>query len=130
MKTAIYCLTVCFYSAIAQAAQTTITYWDFLSGGDGVRMKQIVDHFNKSQSEIHVNESTLTWGEPFYTKVHTAVVAGQTPDVMTYHLSHFPAGVLAKDLRALSPAELEQAGLKNSDFQKSLIDKSLEISKQ
>src|SRR5919206_4904122 len=124
MKTVICCLTACFFSALAQAAPTPLVFWDFLGGGDGVRMKQIVSDFNKSQNEIQVTESTLTWGEPFYTKVHTAVVSGQTPDVMTYHLSHFPAGILAKDLRALTPAELEQAGLKTSDFQQSLVDKS------
>ncbi|HEY4815361.1 MAG TPA: extracellular solute-binding protein, partial [Chthoniobacterales bacterium] len=99
-------------------------------GGDGIRMKQIVDEFNKSQSEIHVTESTLTWGEPFYTKVHTAVVAGQTPDIMTYHLSHFSAGVSAKDLRPITTEELAAAGLKASDFQQTLIDRSLEISKK
>lgn len=133
MKKAIYCLATYFLSTLASTftqAATQLTYWDFLGGGDGVRMKQIVEEFNKSQSEIHVNESTLTWGEPFYTKVHTAVVSGQTPDVMTYHLSHLPAGVVAKDLRPLTEAELAQAGLKASDFQKSLVDRSLEISKK
>jgi multiple sugar transport system substrate-binding protein len=89
-----------------------------------------VDEFNKSQQDIRVTKSTLTWGEPFYTKIHTAVVAGQTPDVMTYHLSHFPTGILAKDLRPLTTEELAQAGLKASDFQKSLVDSSLELSKK
>src|ERR1700740_875271 len=116
--------------AYAPAAPTEITYWDFLGGGDGIRMKQIVEEFNKGQSEIHVTESTLTWGEPFYTKVHTAVVAGQTPDVMTYHLSHFAAGIIGKDLRLITTEELAQAGLKSSDFQKSLVDRSLELSKK
>ncbi|MBV9642297.1 MAG: extracellular solute-binding protein [Verrucomicrobia bacterium] len=129
MKRAIYCLAACFSSTIALSASTELTYWDFLGGGDGIRMKQIVSEFNKSQTEIHVNQSTLTWGEPFYTKVHTAVVAGQTPDVMTYHLSHFAAGIMEKDLRPISTEELAQAGLKASDFQKSLIDRSLELSK-
>jgi multiple sugar transport system substrate-binding protein len=129
MKIAISCLAACFFSTFAQAAPTEITYWDFLGGGDGVRMKQIVEEFNKGQSAIHINESTLTWGEPFYTKVHTAVVSGQTPDVMTYHLSHFPAGIAGKDLRPITTEELAQAGLKASDFQKSLIDRSLELSK-
>ncbi|MFZ0503509.1 MAG: hypothetical protein WAM44_07350, partial [Chthoniobacterales bacterium] len=97
MKTVIPAIAVAFcLSAFASAAPLELTYWDFLGGGDGIRMKQIVEAFNKSQSDIHVNESTLTWGEPFYTKVHTGVVAGQTPDVMTYHLSHFPAGIQAK----------------------------------
>jgi multiple sugar transport system substrate-binding protein len=110
--------------AYAPAAPLELTYWDFLGGGDGIRMKQIVEEFNKSQSEIHVTESTLTWGEPFYTKVHTAVVAGQTPDIMTYHLSHFPAGISAKDLRPLTTEELAAAGLKASDFQANLVQRS------
>ena len=130
MKKAIYCLAACFSSTVALTAPTELTYWDFLGGGDGIRMKQIVEEFNKGQGEIHVNESTLTWGEPFYTKVHTAVVAGQTPDVMTYHLSHFATGIAAKDLRPITSEELAQAGLKASDFQKSLVDRSLELSKK
>ncbi|HEY2423866.1 MAG TPA: extracellular solute-binding protein, partial [Chthoniobacterales bacterium] len=130
MKTVTLSIAVAFgLSAFASAAPLELTYWDFLGGGDGIRMKQIVEAFNKSQSDIHVTESTLTWGEPFYTKVHTGVVAGQTPDVMTYHLSHFPAGIQAKDLRPFTAEELAAAGLKASDFQASLIQRSLEISK-
>ena len=129
MKITVSCLAAYFCSAAVQAAPTQITYWDFLGGGDGVRMKQIVEEYNKGQNEIHINESTLTWGEPFYTKVHTAVVSGETPDVMTYHLSHFAAGIANKDLRPITAEELAQAGLKASDFQKSLIDRSLELSK-
>ena len=64
-------------------------------------MKQIVDEFNKSQQDIRVTQTTLTWGEPFYTKIHTAVVAGQTPDVMSYHLSHFPAGIRGQGSEAV-----------------------------
>jgi multiple sugar transport system substrate-binding protein len=130
MKTAIYSIVAWFFSTIAQAAPTEIIYWDFLSGGDGVRMTQIVDEFNKSQKDFHVTKSTLTWGEPFYTKVHTAVVSGETPDVMTYHLSHFPAGITSKDLRPITTEELAQAGLKASDFQQSLVDRLLQVSKQ
>src|SRR6478736_8539618 len=119
MKITISCLAACFVSAVTQAAPTKITYWDFFGGGDGVRMKQIVEEFNKSQQDVQVTQTTLAWGEPFYTKLHTAVVAGQTPDVMSYHLSHFPAGIAAKDLRPITPEELSQAGLKESDFQQS-----------
>src|ERR1700739_4098435 len=115
--------------AYAPAAPLELTYWDFLGGGDGIRMKQIVEAFNKSQSDIHVTESTLTWGEPFYTKVHTGVVSGQTPDVMTYHLSHFAAGIQGKDLRPITNDELAAAGLKQSDFQDSIVQRSLELSK-
>ena len=102
-------------------AQTRIVFWDFFAGGDGARMKQIVDAFNASQSDIRVDRTTQTWGNPFYTKVHTAVVAGQTPDVMTYHLSAMPAGLQRKDLRPFTAADLALAGLKSGDFQANLV---------
>ncbi len=109
----------------AAHAQTTVVFWDFFGGGDGIRMKQIVDDFNKSQKDIVVNRTTQTWGNPFYTKVHTAVVSGQTPDLMTYHLSAVPSALQKNDLRAITPAELAMAGLKISDFQPNLV-KTLE----
>ncbi len=114
---------------IASAAPTQVTLWDFLSGGDGVRWRSIIDSFNSSQSDIVVNATTLTWGEPFYTKVHTSVVAGQTPDVMTYHISHFPAGIKAGDLRPFTEAELKTVGLTFKDFNPALMNLSLDISK-
>ena len=107
-------------SASAQAA-TTIVFWDFFGGGDGIRMKQIVDDFNKSQKDIVVNRTTQTWGNPFYTKVHTASVSGQTPDVMTYHLSAVPAGLQKNDLRPFTTADLALGGLKPTDFQANLV---------
>ena len=68
--------------ASAQTA-TKVVFWDFFGGGDGIRMKQIVDEYNASQTEIQVERTTLSWGAPFYTKIHTAVIAGETPDIMT-----------------------------------------------
>jgi multiple sugar transport system substrate-binding protein len=108
-------------------AQIQVTLWDFMSGGDGVRWKQIIKDFNESQDAIRVNSTTLTWGDPFYTKVHTAVVSGQTPDVMTYHISHFPAGLKANDLRPITEAELNSVGLSFKDFNPALVAKSKEI---
>jgi len=114
---------------LAWAAPTPVTLWDFLSGGDGVRWRAIIDAFNTSQSNIVVNATTLTWGDPFYTKVHTSVVAGETPDVMTYHISHFPAGIKAGDLRPITEAELKSVGLAFKDFNPALVNLSLELSK-
>lgn len=111
-------------------AQTKVVFWDFFGGGDGIRMKQIVDEFNKSQSEIVVERTTLTWGAPFYTKIHTAVVAGETPDIITYHVSAMPRGLSLKDLRPITDAELAAAGLKESDFQQNLVKSLKAIAKE
>ena len=106
----------------AQAIE--VTMWDFLGGGDGIRMKQLVQEFNDSQDRIEVETTTLDWGVPFYTKVRTAIVAGQQPDVVSYHLSRFPSAVPQGLLRAISNEELAAAGLSTDDFFPLLVEKA------
>ena len=107
-----------------QAQPVTVTIWDLLSGGDGVRFQQIVDDFNASQDRVQVERTTLEWGVPFYTKVRTSVAAGQQPDVVTYHLSRLPAAVADGILEPLSDADLTGVDLAKSDFPVNLIDKA------
>src|SRR5580693_3957891 len=114
-----------FYAGIATAAlmigaahaTETIVWWDFLSGGDGVRMKAMLDEFNKEhEGKVHIDATTFEWGVPFYSKVQTSAAVGQGPDVMTYHESRMPLGVSQGVLSPLSPDELAAAGIKASDF--------------
>jgi multiple sugar transport system substrate-binding protein len=101
----------------AAHATETIVWWDFLSGGDGVRMKAMLDEFNKEHAgKVQIDATTFEWGVPFYSKVQTSAAVGQGPDVMTYHESRMPLGVSTGTLSALSPDELAAAGIKASDF--------------
>jgi multiple sugar transport system substrate-binding protein len=113
------------YATLASAALTvgaahateTIVWWDFLSGGDGVRMKAMLDEFNKEHDgKVHIDATTLEWGVPFYTKVQTSAATGQGPDVMTYHESRMPLGISTGSLSPIAPEELAAAGIKASDF--------------
>lgn len=99
----------------AQAAET-VTWWDFFTGGDGVRMKALIADFNKEHPDIQVEATSLEWGVPFYTKVRTAAAVGQGPDMMTYHLSRLPLGMNEKVLTEVTPADMEAAGLSTGDF--------------
>jgi multiple sugar transport system substrate-binding protein len=101
----------------AAYAAETIVWWDFLSGGDGVRMKAMLDEFNKEHAgKVQIDATTFEWGVPFYSKVQTSAAVGQGPDVMTYHESRMPLGVSTGSLSPLSPDELAAAGIKASDF--------------
>ena len=101
---------------VAKATET-IVWWDFLSGGDGVRMKAMINEFNKEHAgSVEIQATTLEWGVPFYTKVQTSAAVGDGPDVMTYHESRMPLGVATGVLSPLSPEELAAAGIKASDF--------------
>jgi multiple sugar transport system substrate-binding protein len=101
----------------AARAEDTIVWWDFLSGGDGVRMKAMLEEFNKEHAgKVKIDATTSEWGTPFYTKVQTAAATGQGPDVMTYHESRMPLGVSEGVVSPLTPEELAASGIKGSDF--------------
>ncbi len=97
-------------------AQVEVRMWTLLSGGDGARMRALVDDFNASQREVRVVSTTLKWGEPFYTKLITASVVGAGPDVATVHLSRLVNLAGGGVLRPISDAELAAVGLKASDY--------------
>jgi len=103
-------------------AQTTVTWWDFLGGGDGVRMKSLIDDFNASHDDIQIEATTLEWGPPYYTKVQTSAAVGESPDIMTYHTSRFPLGIQGNVLRPISEEELASVGLSTADYPSNLVD--------
>lgn len=114
--------TVLTLGAMPAFAKQTVIWWDFLSGGDGVRMKALIDGFNKEHSDIEIQGTTLEWGVPFYTKVRTASAVGEGPDVMTYHLSRAPLGLEENVLSEITDEDLATAELKRSDFFEAPID--------
>ncbi|WP_229503806.1 extracellular solute-binding protein [Massilia putida] len=97
-------------------AQVEVRMWTLLSGGDGARMRALVDDFNASQHDMRVVSTTLKWGEPFYTKLITASVVGAGPDVATIHLSRIVNLAGGGVLRPISPGELATAGLRGDDY--------------
>lgn len=113
-------------TAGAAQAQEVVEWWDFLSGGDGARMKVLIDRFNEEHAgAIEINATTLEWGTPFYTKVQTSAAVGEGPDVMTYHLSRIPLGVEAGVLSPLTEEDMAAAGLAASDFQPANLEAAM-----
>lgn len=105
-------------------AQTEVRMWTLLGGGDGARMRALVETFNTSQKEVKVVTTTLNWGEPFYTKVMTASAVGVGPDLVTIHLSRITNLIGAGTLRPFSAMELSAAGIRSADFYPRLWNKA------
>ncbi len=112
------------FIGFAQAQTTKVVWWDFLGGGDGIRMKAMIAAFNESHPDIQIDATTWEWGTPYYTKVQTAVATGQGPDIMTYHVSRFPLAVPSGILRPFSDEELASVGLSRDDYFPNVIDKA------
>ena len=97
--------------AAAAQAEETVVWWDFLGGGDGVRMKKLIDDFNAEHSgKIKIDATTLEWGVPFYAKVQTSAAVGEAPDVMTYHASRIPLAVSQGILDEITAGRLDGDG--------------------
>lgn len=122
MRLKLWLIGVCIGFSGLAAAQTEVVWWDFLSGGDGVRMKAMIDGFNQSHPDIQITPTTLEWGVPFYTKVQTSVATGQGPDIMTYHLSRYPLGVEQGVLSPITDEELASVGLSKGDYPENLVE--------
>ncbi len=104
------------WTAAAQAEETVL-WWDFLGGGDGVRMKQMISDFNTAHAgKIKIDATTLEWGTPFYAKVQTSAAVGEAPDVMTYHASRIPLAVSQDILEEITADDMAKMGLSSSDF--------------
>ncbi len=109
--------------ATAAQAEETVVWWDFLGGGDGVRMKQMIGDFNAAhEGKITIDGTTLEWGVPFYAKVQTSVAVGEAPDIMTYHASRIPLAIEQNVLAEITPADWQAMGLGKDDFAPSIWD--------
>ena len=104
--------------AISMAeAKETVVWWDFLGGGDGVRMKTLIEEFNKEHADtIEIQATTLDWGVPFYSKVQATAAVGEGPDMMTYHASRIPLAVSQGTLAEITPEDMAAMGLSAANF--------------
>jgi multiple sugar transport system substrate-binding protein len=101
---------------LASPAGDVLTYWNLFGGGDGVRMVAMLDVFRRARPDIRLEATTLTWGNPFYTKLSMATLGGAPPDVAIMHLARMPQLAPAGLLRPLSEDELARHGMHPSDF--------------
>ncbi|MFC1443757.1 sugar ABC transporter substrate-binding protein [Streptacidiphilus sp. N1-10] len=85
---------------------TTISYWTWLGG-----MQQVVDRFNATHSDVRVVLSKIPAGTSGgYSKMFTAVRAGNAPDAATVEYPELPAFATQGAIQDLTPyggADLE-----------------------
>lgn len=104
------------FAGVAKAEETVV-WWDFLGGGDGVRMKKMIEDFNAAHAgAIKIDATTLEWGTPFYAKVQTSAAVGEAPDIMTYHASRIPLAVQQGVLQEITADDWTAMGLSSADF--------------
>ena len=104
-------------SAVSPRPRQEVIWWDFLGGGDGVRMKALIDDFN-ARAPRHPDRPRRPSTGACRSTPRSAPRprVGQGPDVMTYHLSRVPIALDEGVLSPITDEDLANAGLRKEDF--------------
>ena len=99
-------------AASTAMAAVEIDYWSVFTGGDGATMQGMVDAFNASQDEVHVNHTPMT-ADDLYQKIPMTVQTGSgVPDVAVVHIERIPNFVTNEMLYATPPASLPKTTIR------------------
>jgi multiple sugar transport system substrate-binding protein len=99
-----------------QLDPNTVQYWNLFGGGDGVRMQQMQDAYRAANAGTKLEAVTLTWGNPYYTKLSLATVGDKPPNVAVAHLTRMKTMVAADLLQELRPDDLARHGMTPDKF--------------
>ncbi|MGA5900018.1 extracellular solute-binding protein [Streptomyces venetus] len=106
--------------ALAAGADTRVRYWNLFSGGDGSNMIAMLDAFRAANPDIAVKDSTLQWGNPFYTKLAMAAAGNRAPDLGVMHLGRVTGFAPGRLLDPWDTGLLAKYGVLESDFNPAL----------
>ena len=102
--------------AVSRSAPGGLDYWNLFGGGDGVRMQEMLDGFRKANPDVGLSAVTLTWGNPYYTKLSLATIGDKPPGVAVSHLTRMKNLVKADLLQELREEDLARHGLTADKF--------------
>ncbi|MEU9207932.1 extracellular solute-binding protein [Streptomyces sp. NPDC048415] len=106
--------------ALASSASTRVRYWNLFSGGDGYNMIAMLDAFRKANPDIDVKDSTLQWGNPYYTKLAMAASGSRAPDLSVMHLGRVTGFAPGRLLDPWDMDLLTKYGIREQDFNPAL----------
>lgn len=97
-----------------------ITFWSPFSGGDGQFMAELIQQYNnENQDHVKIDQINNNSGD-YYTKLSTAIVTEEAPDIAIVHSAKYsqyaPAGFLT-DLNTLAL----EAGVNWQDFNQTIL---------
>jgi multiple sugar transport system substrate-binding protein len=104
----------------AASNKLRITFWSPFSGGDGQFMAELIQQYNnENQDHVKIDQINNNSGD-YYTKLSTAIVTEEAPDIAIVHSAKYsqyaPAGFLT-DLNTLAL----EAGVNWQDFNQTIL---------
>ncbi|GAB2536065.1 extracellular solute-binding protein [Brachybacterium huguangmaarense] len=100
----------------AGGGDSTVSVWDLFSGADGANMRGMIADVEKGVPGLEVDATTLSWGNPYYTKLAMAASSQAPPDTAIMHVSRMPGYAPGGLLRTYDLDLLAELGVTKADF--------------
>ncbi|WP_207453878.1 extracellular solute-binding protein [Herbiconiux sp. SYSU D00978] len=117
-------LTGCSTGAAA-SGEAQLSFWHPLTGGDGITMSDLVTEANQANETFNAEQTVLTWGPPYYTKLAMASVGGRAPDVAVMHAARLPGYAPGGLLDPWDTDLLAEFGVTEEDFAPRIWEKGV-----
>lgn len=111
--------------ALASSADTRVRYWNLFSGGDGANMIAMLDAFREEHPDIDVKDSTLQWGNPFYTKLAMAAAGNRAPELGVMHMGRVAGFSPGRLLDPWDEDLLAKYGVNKADYNPALWNRGV-----
>ena len=95
---AVFCLCIVLgLMAAANAEPVEVVFWNGYTGPDQATLQQIVDTYNGSQDQVHIQMEIMPW-DTMYQKLMPALIAGNGPDLIGMSVTRYTEYAMAGKL--------------------------------
>ncbi len=99
------------------SAKQVVNYWSRNGGPLGTVMETMVQEFNAANPDIEVKLQVMTWGGEYYSKVRSAIMVGEAPEI--FDVSVYAPAMFLKYVESYTEDDLRQAGIDISEYAQS-----------
>jgi multiple sugar transport system substrate-binding protein len=109
-------LSSCANSLVSVGGKTQVRFWNLFEGGEFPILQEMYAPFRRDHPELDLKPVTLSWGQPYYTKLAMSSTGGRSPEVAIAHLSRSKAFTDGNLLLPFDLDLLNELGITEQDF--------------
>jgi multiple sugar transport system substrate-binding protein len=117
-------LSACSQPIAAGSGRTLVRFWNLFEGGEFPILEEMYAGYRKENPDVDFRPVTLSWGQPYYTKLAMSSAGGRAPETAIAHMSRVTALGEGKMLAPFDLDLLAELGLHRKDFNPDLWDRA------
>ena len=116
---AIFCILSSNFLAGA-AEKQVVNFWSRKTGPDQLVIQQAVEAFNNEHPQIEVKFQVMPWGPAYYSRIRTAILAGQPPEI--FDIAPWLSTYFLPYVQSFSEGDLAALGIRKGEYASEAIE--------